>query len=339
MNSSYRKIISQFPKKHLLVIGDVMLDQYIQGDVSRISPEAPVPVLLQKTAFHTLGGAANVAHNLKGLGAQVTLIGRVGQDIEGRLLKEELNKKGIFTHGIFIDPAIPTTSKTRVLAHHQQIVRIDKESPKSRGSDAVTKKIYDFIKKRLPDCNGVIVSDYGKGLITRELLNLVCSLARQYKKILTVDPKVENFSYYREVTAITPNLNETQNAIRDIKIKADGGHQLAINNDRLETNQEIDKAGHRLLEYLNLECLLITLGERGMRLFERDKDPVHIKTQAKEVFDVTGAGDTVISTFTLSLASGASKVEAANLANQAAGIVVGKLGVVAVTKEELVKKI
>ncbi len=339
MSATYQKILNQFSKKHLLVVGDVMLDQYIQGSVSRISPEAPVPVVLEKESFYTPGGAANVASNLKGLGAKVTLIGRIGKDLEGNILKRELKNKGIATDGIFVDSRLPTISKTRVIAQHQQVVRIDKEDQKTKPSEAVTKKMFDFIKKTISRCDGVIISDYGKGMITAECVDFVCDLARRQKKIITVDPKVEHFSYYRQVTAITPNLKETENAIRDIKIKSNSGHQLGLNNDRLHTNGEIDEAGGRLLEYLNLDCLLITLGERGMRLFERQKKPIHIDTKAQEVYDVTGAGDTVISTFTLSLVSGATKFQAADLANQAAGIVVGKLGAVAITKEELVQKL
>ena len=339
MTSSYPKIITQFAKKHLLVVGDVMLDQYIRGSVSRISPEAPVPVVLEKESFYTPGGAANVAQNLKSLGARVTLIGRVGKDLEGEILKKELKKKNIPVEGIFVDPRLPTISKTRVLAQHQQVVRIDKEDSRTKPSDAVIKKMFHLTEKIINRCDGVIISDYGKGLITPELVSFICDLTQKRKKIITVDPKVEHFSYYRRVTAITPNLKETENAIRDIKIKSNSGHELGLNNDRLHTNTDIDQAGHRLLEYLDLDCLLITLGERGMRLFERQKKPIHIETQAQEVYDVTGAGDAVISVFTLSLASGATKYQAADLANRAAGIVVGKLGAVAVTKEELLKKI
>ena len=331
----YKNIISKFKDKNILVIGDVMLDQYIRGTVSRISPEAPVPIVLEKESFSTPGGAANVATNLSALGSAVTLVGRVGRDFAGEILIQELKKKAIHTQAIFFDKTLPTVSKTRVIAQHQQVVRIDKEDSQSPGDPRVKEQMLRFFKKNIEQFDGVIISDYGKGLMTPDLVSFVCTLALAKKKIITVDPKVEHFRYYRSVTAITPNLKETENAIRDIKIGSASSHELGIHSDKLSTDAEIDLAGVELLRYLDLECLLITLGERGMRLFEKNKKPVSIATQAQEVYDVTGAGDTVISTFTLALCAGATKLQAAYLSNFAAGIVVGKLGAVAVTKEEL----
>ena len=330
-----KNIISKFSKKKICVIGDLILDQYIVGSVLRISPEAPVPIVLQEESSFNPGGAANVAYNLKALGADVTQIGRIGEDIEGTILKDTLKKKGINTKGIFADSSLPTILKTRVVARHHQIVRIDKEKTNSVGNPKTTKKIFDFIHKNLADFDAVIISDYGKGLISPELVNLVRDLALKNKIIITVDPKVEHFGYYRNVTAITPNRKETENAIRDIKIKEHHGSQLEIYNDHLDSPRLIDQAGENLLKFLDLESLLITLGEDGMRLFERGKKPVAIATRVREVYDVTGAGDTVISVFTLSLACGSSKADAAHLANCAAGIVVGKMGAATVTKEEL----
>ncbi|MBF0522647.1 MAG: D-glycero-beta-D-manno-heptose-7-phosphate kinase [Candidatus Omnitrophica bacterium] len=337
--ASYSKIIEKFKKKNILVIGDVILDQYIQGSVSRISPEAPVPVVVEQNRFYTPGGAANVAQNLKALGAEVVLVSRIGDDLEGRILKEELKKKGVVIESLFVDKNLPTITKVRVLAQHQQIVRIDREKTDELVDKKLFEKICQFIKKHILEFDGIIISDYGKGLITPELVNFVCSLAIQNKKIITVDPKVEHFNYYRQVTSITPNLKEAENAIRNIKITAHAPQELGIRTEKLKTDDDVDLAGKELLKYLDLESLLITLGERGMRLFERGQTPVHISTKAKEVYDVTGAGDAVISAFTLSLTAGANKQQAAEISNFAAGVVVGKLGAATVTAKELVTAI
>ncbi|VAX35439.1 ADP-heptose synthase / D-glycero-beta-D-manno-heptose 7-phosphate kinase [hydrothermal vent metagenome] len=336
---NYKNIINKFSQKNILVIGDVILDQYIRGSVSRISPEAPVPVVLQEEAFFTPGGAANVAQNLRSLGAEVILVGRIGEDSEGEIFKKELQRRKISTRGIVVDSKLPTITKTRIMAQNHQIVRIDKEKCGESASKAGSQKVINYIKRHLTDFDAVIISDYGKGLITPDLIHLICACAQAENKIVMVDPKVENFGYYQGVTAITPNLKEAENAIRNIKITSTSAHRLNIHNDKLKTDSDIDLAGKELLNYLDLDSLLITLGEHGMRLFERGKKPFSIKTKAQEVFDVSGAGDTVISVFTLSLAAGATKKEAADLANSAAGIVVGKMGAVAITKKELVEAV
>ena len=331
-----KNILDRFSRKKLLVIGDVILDQYIQGKVTRISPEAPVPVVLQQDMFFTPGGAANVAQNLKGLGADVLLVGRIGKDADGKEFLKVLAKQKIAPKGIFEDKTLPTVAKTRVMAQHQQVVRIDREKPDGKGDPTTNRKILDFIEAQIPQCDGVILSDYGKGLITPELVQGVVAAAVAAKKIITVDPKVEHFSYYRNVTAITPNLKETENAIRNIKITSDLSIGLKVNFDQLQTDTQINKAGEELRKVLDLESLLMTLGEHGMRLFQKNKKIVDIKTQApKKVYDVSGAGDTVISTFTLAMAAGASKEQAARIANFAAGVVVMKLGAVAITLKEL----
>ncbi|MCA9405140.1 MAG: D-glycero-beta-D-manno-heptose-7-phosphate kinase [Candidatus Omnitrophica bacterium] len=328
-------IINKFKNKKILVVGDLILDQYIRGSVSRISPEAPVPVVLEEESFYTPGGAANVGHNLSSLGASVTQVGKLGDDLQAKILKRELRKKDINVSGIFTDKNIPTVTKTRVIAQHQQIVRIDREKTKDQTSGYVQQRMHNFIKNNISEYDAVIISDYGKGLITPELVQFTCEQALSHEKIITVDPKVEHFSYYRNVTAITPNLKEAENAIRNIKITCRES-LLRINSDRLVKDKDIDLAGSELLKCLELDSLLITMSERGMRLFEKGKNPVSIKTKAKEVFDVTGAGDAVISVFTLALTAGATKQQAADLANTAAGIVVGKLGAVAVTRQELI---
>jgi D-beta-D-heptose 7-phosphate kinase/D-beta-D-heptose 1-phosphate adenosyltransferase len=333
--SKYKNIIDRFKNKKILVIGDLILDQHVSGSVSRISPEAPVPVVLQQgDPTFSPGGAANVANNLRSLGVDVVLVGRIGDDEEGRQFVKELKKKKISASGILKDKTIPTIVKTRIIAQHQQVLRLDREKL-IPCDDALLNKIEALVRKNIDDLHAIIISDYGKGLITPKLVTAICTLAQTYKKIITVDPKDDHFNYYRQVTSITPNKKEAENAIRNIKITHNQGRRLALNSDRLNSIEDVKEAGNEILDYLKLESLLITLGEQGMCLFEKGKKPVQIHTRAKEVFDVTGAGDTVISVFTLALTSGASKLESADLANFAAGVVVGKRGAVAITKEEL----
>lgn len=333
--AAFKSIISKFKNKKILVIGDVILDRYIQGSVSRISPEAPVPVVLEEAFSYQPGGAANVAHNLAVLGARVVQVGKIGHDFEGQLLKRGLKRKGIDISGIFVDRKAATITKTRVIAQHQQVVRIDREKPSVKSDKVVEKKIASFIEEHLKKTDAVIISDYGKGLISPEMVESVRDRALSYKTPITIDPKVEHFGCYKKMTCITPNLKEAENAIRNIKICEADAHDLGLTSDRLYSIKDVEKAGERLLRYLNLESLLITLGERGMRLFEKGKKPYAIETRAQEVFDVTGAGDAVISVFTLALTAGANKRQAAELANYAAGVVVGKMGAVAVSPEEL----
>ena len=320
-------------------MGDIILDQYIQGSALRLSPEAPVPVVVQEESFYKPGGSANVANNLTSLNAKVTLLGKIGPDGEGKIILNELKKNQIDTQGIFTDKNLPTILKTRVIAGHQQVVRIDREKINENGNQETDKKIFAFIEKNIDQFDAVILSDYGKGIITAGLVDFVCKLALAKKKIITVDPKAEHFNYYRSVTSITPNLKETENAIRNIKITSASAHRLGIHRDHLEKDEDINLAGEELLKYLDLESLLITLGERGMRLFERNKRVIHIKTKAKEVFDVTGAGDTVIAVFTLALSAGATKEEAARIANSAAGIVVGRMGAATLSRQELIEAV
>ncbi|MCM8798380.1 MAG: D-glycero-beta-D-manno-heptose-7-phosphate kinase [Candidatus Omnitrophica bacterium] len=331
-----KKIIASFNKAKILVVGDLILDEFIWGEVERISPEAPVPVVWAKKRTYAPGGAANVANNLISLGAEVGLVGIVGKDINGEILKKELRRRGIENEGVFPHRERPTTLKTRIIAGHQQTVRVDWEdtSPLPKSWE---EEIQDYLKKKINKYQAVIIEDYGKGVITPALLNKIKTICKKYEMIITVDPKEEHFDYYRDFTAITPNRKETENAIRYLKIK--GNISLKINTDKLITDEEIDQAGKELQRELNLDALLITLGEQGMRLFERNRKPYHIYTAAREVFDVAGAGDTVIATFTLALTQGAGMKEAAHLANFAAGIVVEKLGVAVTNQEELITRI
>lgn len=337
---NFSRIISLYKDKKILVIGDIILDQYIEGSVSRISPEAPVPIILQHgKPRYTPGGAANVACNLSRLGARVFLAGRVGRDREEKILRQQLKKSKIDLSGVLSDKQGQTMLKTRVLAQHQQIIRIDREDSGSVLPEHILKEILGFIEKKINILDAIIISDYGKGMITKDLVFRVCRLAKQKKKIITVDPKVEHFHYYSRVTAITPNKKEAENAIRNIIISQAKGRKLNIRQDQLLNLRDVRRAGKALLSYLRLESLLITLGDEGMYLFEKNTSPYCIKTQAKEVFDVTGAGDTVISVFTLSLTAGATKKEAAFLANCAASVVVAKVGAVAVSPQEILKQL
>ncbi|MCK9430320.1 MAG: D-glycero-beta-D-manno-heptose-7-phosphate kinase [Candidatus Omnitrophica bacterium] len=332
-----RKIIGKFNKARILVIGDLILDEYIWGSVERISPEAPVPVLWANKRTFVPGGTANVANNIRSLGAQVSLLGVTGDDANSKILFAELKKRKINTNGIFIERKRHTTVKTRILAGHQQVVRVDWEHTHALP-DELNAKILKYIEKNIGSFDAVIIEDYGKGVINVELLDKLVSLAKARKKIITVDPKEENFQYYRGVTAITPNRKELENAIRNLKIK-DNSNRFKINTDKLFTDKDIDSAAQQIVRYLNLDSILVTLGEQGMKLLEKNGRLTHIPTQAQEVFDVSGAGDTVISSFTLALCAGASKLEAAHIANFAAGIVVGKLGTAVINSRELLERI
>jgi rfaE bifunctional protein kinase chain/domain len=330
----HSNIIRHFKGKRLAVIGDVVLDRYIKGSVSRISPEAPVPIVLQEESFFTPGGAANVANNLASLGADVTLVSKIGDDIEGSILKRELLKRKIHTQGIFIDSEIDTVFKTRIIAQHQQVVRLDREKPHRPGADPIKEnKILPFLRRHMKEFEAVIISDYGKGIIDSRILVQVQEMALRYKLPVVVDPKLEDLREYGHVTCITPNKKEAEGALKCISEET--RKAFGIRSTKFENRDEIEANGCGLLKFLGIDSLLITLGEHGMYLFEHNSKPFPIPTQARQVFDVSGAGDTVISVFALCLASGAGKSQAAMIANYAAGIVVGKMGAVAVELDEL----
>ncbi len=319
----------------MLVVGDLILDEYIWGKVERISPEAPVPVVWANKMTHVPGGAANVANNIRSYGAKAFLAGVIGNDKNAGILAASLKKSGIDIKGISVIDNRCTTVKTRIIAGHQQIVRVDWEHTEPLIIEE-TRKIFNFIKKNINNFDAIIIEDYGKGVINASLLEGLILLAQANRKIILVDPKEDHFQYYRGVTAITPNRRELENAVRNLKIK-DKKNRLKLDSDRLFTDTDIDLAAGQILEYLGVESLLATLGENGMKLFEKGKRVVHIPTVAQEVFDVSGAGDTVIATFALSLAVGATKLEAAHIANYAAGIVVGKVGTATTSQDELLK--
>ena len=317
-----KQVISNFKDANVLVIGDLILDEFIWGDVSRISPEAPVPVVWVKRESFMPGGASNVANNLRSLGARTFIAGVIGDDERGAILKGELEQKGIDTNGMIVDESRPTTLKTRVVAQHQQVVRIDKEKV-GPLSDAMISRIIAYTKKIIDKIDAVIIEDYGKGVITPKLLKGIVPLAKSHKKIISVDPKEENLKYYQGITLITPNNHEASKAV---------GFQI-------KDDATLKKAGVMMLKKFNCKIALITLGENGMAVFQKDKPMKHIPTVAQEVFDVSGAGDTVIACYTLALASGADPVQAAHISNCAAGIVVGKVGIAVVMPEELINGI
>ena len=303
-----------------MILGDVMLDEYIWGNVSRISPEAPVPVVEVMDESVKLGGAANVALNVKTLGDIPLLVSIVGNDKNGERLKELLASSEISSQGIFIDNDRRTTAKTRIIAHSQQVVRADRENTEELSLD-LTLRLVDFIKIKIKEekISAILISDYGKGMISLKLLNEVISLARENNIFISVDPKETHFMNYKRVSIITPNHSEAGFAY----------------GKRIKDEKSLEEVGWGLLEKLEAEALLITRGEKGMSLFEKNRMLTNFPTVAKEVYDVTGAGDTVISAFTSAYSAGASLKEAALISNHAAGIVVGELGTAQVTKEKL----
>ena len=337
MKIRLQNIIRDFKKARVLVVGDLILDEYIWGNVERISPEAPVPVVWANKKTYVPGGAANVADNLRSLGAKVSLAGVVGPDHNRHTMLSQLHRNGIETKGILTEQKRHTTLKTRVFARHQQMVRIDWEHVHPIGSN-VRRRLADFIRKHITKFDAIIIEDYGKGVIDKILLKEIIPEARRRKKIITVDPKEENLEAYKGVTSITPNRKEAENAVRYLKMK-DRQNKFKIYDDGLVTMKDIKTAGQAILRHLNLQTLLITLGEQGMWLFLKDGSDQHIPTVVQEVFDVSGAGDTTIATFTLALSCGAIPQEAAILANFAAGIVVGKVGTAVTTAKELSERI
>lgn len=308
-------LLRLFKGIRILVIGDIILDRYIWGKVSRISPEAPVPIVEVTNDSFLLGGAANVANNIVALGGRASVTGVIGNDRAGEVVKDLLRERNIEL-AIFEDSR-PTTVKTRVIAHNQQVVRFDKED-KSTLSGKVLRRMIDYIKGSLREFDAVILSDYKKGVISKALIGEVLKVSKPAKKFIAVDPKVGHFHLYKGVSIITPNLSEA-------------AHGSGI---EIRDEDSLVRAGRVLLKKLCCEAVLITRGEEGMTLFANNKI-THIPTVARHVYDVTGAGDTVIATFTLSRAAGATLEESAMIANHAAGIVVGEVGTAAVTPDKL----
>jgi rfaE bifunctional protein kinase chain/domain len=314
-----QQAVRRFSGKRILVLGDVMLDEFIWGRVERISPEAPVPVVEVESETYMLGGAANVVHNLIALGCRAGICGLVGEDRAGRQVLELLDQLEVPNQGLIVCQDRPTTVKTRVVAHSQQMVRVDRESRRECPGDSL-QAMQAFLAEELPRCDAVIVSDYAKGVISRAVLDTVQQQASSGRLVVSVDPKVVNMPLYTGATVVTPNHYEALAAAR-----------ISPQGDRA-----VERAGRMLLENLGAGAILITQGERGMTLVTPEGMD-HVPTMAKQVFDVTGAGDTVISTLTLGLVSGLSLPEAAVMANVAAGVVVGEVGTSAVTAGRLSK--
>ena len=321
MDPKLINILEQFKDKKVLVIGDVMLDKYIWGEVSRVSPEAPVQVVKVDKESYAPGGAANVANNAAALNGATYMIGRVGGDEANKILVSELKNRQINTDGIFEDKHKPTIQKVRVIGKGQQLLRFDYEK-KGYLDEGMERKIVDFVIKRIQNIDAIIISDYAKGVITKNLAEKLIRLANEKKKIIIIDPKPKHKDFYKNASLITPNNSEACEML----------------NVEEKNEEDIIKVGKKLLEVLNTP-LIITKGEKGIAIFEKNGEITNIPTKAKEVYDIIGAGDTVVATLALALASNATLKEAATLANYAAGITVGKVGTSTVTVEEIKKAI
>lgn len=317
----FSNIIDDFKNKEIIVIGDIMLDQFIKGSVSRISPEAPVPVVYVEEEDFIAGGAGNVAVNLAVLGAKPKILSVVGKDLKGSILKNYLKDKGVDVSALVTDDNRPTTQKVRIIAERQQVVRVDRES-KERICNPIAKECMKNFKKAVKTAKGVVMSDYGKGMLSDHNIEEIINICRAKKIPVCVDPKIDNFLKYKRITCMTPNTKEAWE-----------GMGLPPKKD----NAAIINLGKKILKTLDAQSILITRSAEGMTLFEKGARPkvTTIKATAKEVYDVTGAGDTVISVLTLALACGASLPDAAYISNKAAGIVVAKLGTATVSAEEI----
>ncbi|MBI5675236.1 MAG: D-glycero-beta-D-manno-heptose-7-phosphate kinase [Nitrospirae bacterium] len=316
-----KNLFKKFSKTGVLVIGDIIVDQYIWGKVTRISPEAPVPVVQVTDESLLLGGAANVAHNIASLGGKAFIAGVIGRDDMGKTLIEKMKENNINTDGVIAKETRPTIVKTRVIAHSQQIVRFDREI-KSDISSAAISSLLIYVEKCLPKIKAIIVSDYCKGLITRDLIKKLLRIAGS-KVFIAVDPKIGHFNYYKGVHLITPNLYE-----------ASVGSGINISDEK-----SLVMAGKTLMKKLDCGTVLITRGDEGMTLFEKNNRITHVPTFAREVYDVTGAGDTVIATFALCHSAGISSKNAAILANHAAGAVVGEIGTAVATRNDIIASV
>lgn len=316
--SKLLSIIENFSDIKVLVVGDVMLDRYWWGSVRRISPEAPVPVVnLERTSL-VAGGAANVAANIAGLGAEPFLIGIIGQDEEASLVKKVLKSINISSDYLVDNKDRPTTIKTRVVAHNQHVVRIDQENSQPLD-DLSEKKIIGLIEKIIDEVNVIVVSDYAKGVISENIVSRLITNARQLNKSVLIDPKGREYRKYKGATLLTPNKLEAATACN-------------LDNDGQKL---VEQAGNLLLKNLDVNAVLITQGEKGMTLFERNKSSYHLDALAREVYDVTGAGDTVIAGLGVAVGAGADLAEASEIANVAAGLVVEEIGTTAVNVKRL----
>ena len=316
------RLLAAMRDTRVAVVGDVMLDEFLWGRVARISPEAPVPVVeLASQSFH-LGGAANVAANVRSLGGRSAVAGVIGRDAAGDRLKGALARAGVEDALAADEGGRPTTHKMRIIAHSQQVVRADREDARALAP-AVAAALAEAMRRAARGAGAIILSDYQKGVVSRSFMKAVLAAAKREGAPLFVDPKVRNFALYRGASVVTPNQAEAEQAT-GVKIR---------------DAADLEAAGRKILKTLRCRAALVTRGEHGMALFQDGRRPVSIPTAAREVFDVTGAGDTVIATLALATAAGASLEEAAMLANYAAGVVVGKVGTATVTPEEVLAAI
>ncbi|WP_427042671.1 D-glycero-beta-D-manno-heptose-7-phosphate kinase (plasmid) [Fusobacterium sp. SB021] len=310
------KIIENFKNLTIAVIGDLMIDDYIIGNVERISPEAPVPVVSVKEERFVLGGAGNVINNLATFGVKTYCYGVIGNDIDGDRLKKSLKLLGVNTDGLIRSEDRPTIVKRRILGGNQQLLRIDWEDP-TNINGILEETILSNLRENIENIDAIILSDYDKGVLTERVAKEAIKLARKHGKIVTVDPKPSNIMNYVKASSMTPNKKE------------------ALECAKLPKGTDIDTVGTTIREKLQLDNLLLTRSEEGVSLYD-EEGVSNIPTFAKEVYDVTGAGDTVISVYTLAKTAGATWTEAARIANTAAGVVVGKIGTSSVTKEEII---
>ncbi len=318
-----RRAVRDFEKSRILILGDIIIDHFIWGNVERISPEAPVPVVNVTRENLLLGGAANVLNNILALGGQATICGVIGEDVMGDHLLGMLKKMKCDTAAVFRVNNRPTTKKTRIIAQSQQVVRVDREETTPLPADLLP-GIEEYLRKNIHQFDAVIVSDYNKGMITAELMDIVRKTVSGQRPVpLICDPKPEDIERFVGVTMITPNNHEAE-LMSGIKIR---------------NIDDLDRAAAVIMERLAPRALLITRGEAGMALFDDGGEVMTIPTEAREVYDVTGAGDTVIATLGLAVASGISHAQASILANHAAGIVVGKVGTATASAEELLEKL
>ena len=320
-----KELLAMAPRLRVLVMGDVMLDHFLWGKVTRISPEAPVPVVDYERESYMPGGAANVARNLSVLGARTGIFGMVGKDEAGRKLQGLMEQQQIDCRGLLVDAQRPTSVKLRIVAHQQQVVRVDRES-RTDCDSATTRRLLAALEPAILSADGVILGDYGKGVLTQPLLDGLKQFCRARGVWLSVDPKPVHALRLAGVSLLTPNRKEAF----ELAHVPDGHGEVEPFKD-----PALWQVAEKLLRELQPALLLITLGHQGMLLCQRGQKPFHIPTVAQEVFDVSGAGDTVIASFTLAVAAGASPVEAAIFSNHAAGVVVGKVGTATVSPEEL----
>jgi len=323
MNSNLTKIVNKFKGKKILVVGDIMLDKYVWGEVERISPEAPVQVVRILTESFSLGGAANCANNVASLGAHTYLVGAVGEDEAKKKLFSLLKLQQINYDGIFQVKKMTTTQKIRILAKNQQLLRIDYEKD-SQKSTSTEKKILAFLKGKINDVDGVIISTYAKGVISKKIAMSLIRLCRKSDIPVIIDPKPLSSSFYRNATVITPNFKEAC------------GISRYLNSQNID--KDIEKIGLKLVRQLKT-AVILTRGEKGMSIFEKNGKFRHIPTYTKEVYDVTGAGDTAVAVLALALSAGANLTNSAYIANYAAGVVVKKVGTATVSKHELLEAI